>query len=161
MKDAKTKDTILVIYDSEFGNTAKVAQAVASGLGAQAKCITDVSLDSLTGIKLVVVGSPTQGGTMTHAMQAYLKEVPARSLEGVVVAAFDTRFVAQEQKAWLRLLMGLIGYAAPKILSVLESKGGKPVAESVGFIVTDKKGPLKDGELERARAWGNDLRGMI
>lgn len=57
--------------------------------------------------------------------------------------------------------MGLIGYAAPKILSVLESKGGKRAAEPVGFIVTDKKGPLTEGELERARAWGNDLQGMI
>lgn len=50
MKDAKTKNTILVLYDSEFGNTAKVAHAVASGLGAQAKRITDVSLGSLSSI---------------------------------------------------------------------------------------------------------------
>lgn len=150
-------DTI-VIYDSGFGNTAKIAEAIAAGLGARAVMAKDTPSESLRGLRLLVVGSPTQGGTMTQYLQQYCKDMPKDLLKGASVAAFDTRLLESEQKKGLQLLMRVIGYAAPKIATQLKAKGGKLVGEMTGFIVGSKEGPLADGELERARAWGKSLR---
>jgi hypothetical protein len=61
-------------------------------------------------------------------------------------AAFDTQ------------VRGPFGKAAPTIAEALEKAGYARLAEPVGFIVAGKFGPLRDGELERARRWGSDLR---
>ncbi|MDD3648397.1 MAG: nitric oxide synthase, partial [Candidatus Dojkabacteria bacterium] len=57
----------------------------------------------------------------------------------------------------LKWLMGIMGFAAPKISKSLKSNDWDLVAESEGFFVEDTKGPLKDGEIERARKWGEEL----
>jgi flavodoxin len=147
----------LVIYDSEFGNTAKIAKAIAKGLNARAVMAEDTPAESLRGLKLLVFGSPTQAGTMTQYLQQYCKDMPKGLLKGVRVASFDTRLLESDQKKALQLLMRIIGYAAPKIAAQLKTKGGIVVGEPMGFIVGDKEGPLKSGELERAQAWGKSL----
>lgn len=39
----------------------------------------------------------------------------------------------------------------------LEKAGYRGIAKSRGFIVTGEYGPLREGELERAREWGAEL----
>ncbi len=43
-------------------------------------------------------------------------------------------------------------------MEALERAGYGPIDEPQGFVVAGKFGPLRDGELERARAWGATLR---
>jgi flavodoxin len=149
----------LVIYDSAYGNTAKIAQAIAAALpgGAGVHRIGEIAPSSLARAGLVIVGSPTQGGRATQALQDWLAAVPAEKLAGVDVAAFDTRIAAAEQGFALRLLMGVIGYAAPRILKTLEEKGGIAIAPAEGFIVEGKEGPVARGELDRAGAWARTI----
>jgi flavodoxin I len=73
------------------------------------------------------------------------------------VAAFDTRFESEDQGIGLRLLMSVIRYAAQRVAKDLAKKGGSLVAEPEGFIVENKEGPLKQGELERASKWAQQL----
>ncbi|GAI96433.1 unnamed protein product [marine sediment metagenome] len=49
--------------------------------------------------------------------------------------------------------MKLFGYAAKPIADKLEKKGGGLIIPPEGFFIKDSKGPLKDGELERAADW--------
>jgi hypothetical protein len=83
--------------------------------------------------------------------------LPDGSLKGVPVAAFDTRLERATRGFFLKLLMSVIGYAAPKIAAQLRKQGATLIADAEGFLVTDKEGPLKSGELDRARAWAADL----
>ena len=53
--------------------------------------------------------------------------------------------------------MRVIGYAAPRIAAALVSKGASLAAPPEGFIVEDKDGPLKAGELERAARWASEI----
>jgi flavodoxin len=149
----------LVVYDSQYGNTEQVARAIAEALGGTAVRAGQASAGDVKEHELLVVGSPTQGGQPTAAVRAFLKAIPARGLEGVGVAAFDTRIAAQDSGLFLKLLMGVIGYAAGKIDKALETKGGRRIAAVEGFIVTGKEGPLKEGELVRAAAWARTLTG--
>ncbi|HLC05425.1 MAG TPA: flavodoxin family protein [Anaerolineales bacterium] len=148
----------LVIYDSVFGNTEKIAQAIAEALGAQEPVellqASHTDSDRLAQTDLLVVGSPTRGFRPTEAVAALLKAIPSKVLKGVKVAAFDTRLKADElDSAGLRFVVKTGGYAAKRIASQLKKAGGNLVVPPEGFYVEDTEGPLKAGELERAKNW--------
>ena len=154
----------LVIYDSFFGNTEKVAQAVGTALGGAYEVsvvrVSDASLDLLTGLDLLVLGSPTRGFSASPLTKAFLKAVPAGGLKGVRVAAFDTRMdLKQVNNAFLTFMVKIFGYAAEPLAKGLVSKGGTLAAPAGGFIVTASEGPLKEGELERAAQWAQAVAG--
>lgn len=144
----------LVIYDSVFGNTEKIAQAIAAALGTQAILVSQADAGQLHGLDLLVLGSPTRGFRPTEGISKLLNGLPKNHLTGARVAAFDTRIVLEtiDSKA-LRFLVDKGGYAANTIAKMLVKRGGVLVLPAEGFFVTGEQGPLKDGELERAAAW--------
>src|SRR5215831_13559201 len=148
-----------VIYDSTYGNTEKIAQAIGKGLTGEVKVlrIGEANPAELATCNLLIVGSPVHGGRATPELDAFIKQIPDNSLEGISVAAFDTRFEAENQSVGLRILMSVIRFAAPRIAKALVKKGGLLVAVPEGFIVENKEGPLKQGELERATQWATQL----
>jgi flavodoxin I len=74
-------------------------------------------------------------------------------VKGTNTAAFDTRLTSR--------MVVIFGYAAPKIAKSLEGRGGKLVVPPEGFFVKGSKGPLKEGELERAGAWAKAIQNSI
>lgn len=147
---------ILVAYDSFFGNTEKIALALGNHLSIQADVgvfrVENVEPAHLDGLDLLIVGSPTRGFKPTKGVTAFIKKIPG--LQGVKVAAFDTRIAPQDTGS--RVYSGLakvFGYAAEPITNSLKKKGGELLIQPEGFFVKDSQGPLKDGELERATNW--------
>jgi len=153
---------ILVIYDSLFGNTKKIAEAIFDSLLSSNKIrlvnAVEVTIKDLEKIDMLIVGSPTHGGRAKQNLQTFLDQLPNSILKGTKVAVFDTRFLEKDQTFLLRLLLKTIGYAAPKIAKNLKNKGGNLIVEPEGFIVKRKEGPLAEGELERAKSWGEKLK---
>ena len=133
-----------VIYDSQYGNTEKVARAIGEAVAGQVCRVGEVKLADLKGFDLVILGSPTHGGWFTEGVRDLLKASP--TLEGVKAAVFDTR-----------TKKSLFGFAAPRIARSLEKNGGKLLAPPEGFIVLGIEGPLKEGELERAAGWATQM----
>jgi flavodoxin len=145
----------LVIYDSVFGNTEKIALAVGEAAGAQVVKVNALPVDALAGVALLLVGSPTRGFRPTEGIQKFLKDLPKGSLTGVAVSGFDTRMDVKEVKnRVLTFMESIFGYAAEPIAAGLVKKGGKLALPSAGFFVHGSEGPLWDGELERAKEWG-------
>ena len=148
----------LVVYDSAFGNTEKVAQAIGDALGAQTLRVGDVRPDHLSGLDALLVGSPTQAFQPLKPVKAFLKTIPAGALKGVKVAAFDTRMDVKEvNNGILTFMAGIFGYAAEPIAARLIKKGGTQAIPPAGFMVEGSEGPLKAGELERAVEWAQQL----
>jgi flavodoxin len=154
----------LVIYDSFFGNTEQIAQAIGNALGSPEDVeiirVSNVKPEQLMGLKLLIVGSPTRGFRPTPAISNLLKSIPKNGLKGAKVAAFDTRFTIDEIESSvfiLRILVNLFGYAAKPIADKLEKKGGELVIPPEGFFVEGTEGPLKEGELERAADWAKQI----
>ncbi len=154
----------MVVYDSVLGNTEKIALAIGAGLGSQAEVevrrVGDVRPEQLMEVDLLIVGSPTRGFRPTPATSKLLKGIARNGLKGVSVAAFDTRFSESQIAEGPAILAGLVrifGYAAEPISKRLATKGGRVVAQPVGFIVTNTEGPLQDGELERATDWARRI----
>lgn len=144
----------LIVYDSQYGNTKKIAVAITNSLP-QAKALqaSEASQKDLQDVRTLVVGSPTQGGRPTKAIQDFIDQIPKGSLKGIKVAAFDTGFKPENLNFALKLLVKTIGYASPKIAQILESKGGTLLLPAKTFIVTGKEGPLAKGEIELASRW--------
>ena len=143
----------VVIYDSKFGNTEKIAQAIGRGL----KPHGDVRVMSTGEAKrverpdLLLLGGPTQKRGASPGLREYMETLPP-ALRGVPAAAFDTRY---RGSTWL------MGSAAAKAAEAIRKAGGDLVAEPESFFMI-RKGPmerqtLEPGELERAERWAAEV----
>jgi flavodoxin len=143
----------IIIYDSAYGNTEQIARSIASAIGSPQETSIfragEVDAEKIKAAELLIVGAPTNGGRPTQTMQNFLNQLNDKSLQGVKVAAFDTRMTSR--------LVGIFGYAAGKIADVLQKKGGSLVIAPEGFFVKASKGPLQEGELEKAAAWAKKI----
>lgn len=159
----------LVVYESMFGNTRAVAEAVADGLGAWSEVeLCEVSrADAVPpGLDLLVVGGPTHAFGLsrpsTREDAAAKSKHPVESAErGIrewleslepgeseaVFATFDTR-VSHPR---------VPGSAAKKAAKRLRRVHLRQAADPETFWVHGLEGPLDEGELERAREWGRSL----
>ena len=163
---------VVVVYESMYGNTHAVADAIAAGIGDGAEVRSVHEAGSLSGdVDLLVVGGPTHmhglSSGMTRKMSANAAKedghaaIEPSATEGdglrawlhslgeasCRAAAFDTRLDRSPH---------LTGSAARGIARRLR-RHGYSVAATESFFVDDAEGPLADGELDRARKWGADL----
>lgn len=146
----------LILYDSQYGNTERLAQKMAAALSSvdrvQAKRVDKTQPRELRDLDLLVLGCPTQQWRSTPAMQAFLASLSSATLGGLVVACFDTRF---HKPRWLT------GSAA-RVMAKQVSQMGLLLLEPVeSFFVQSSEGPLEDGELERAKVWALALHDRI
>ena len=153
----------LIIYDSFFGNTEKIARAICKAFG-NTKEVTickaaEVKPDMLDGLDYLIVGSPTRAFRPSPAIKSFLKGIPSNRLAGVKVTAFDTRIAMTDKvPGFLRFMAKLFGYADKPILDSLKKNGGQEIAPSKGFFVLDSEGPLEKGEIERAVVWVKQIK---
>lgn len=139
----------VVVYDSQYGNTERLAQTIAGALRAfgptQAVRVGSDHPVLLQNADLLIVGSPTQGFRSTPAIQAFLGSLSSHQLRMLAIACFDTRF---RGGLWKHS-------AAPHMVRQLRSMGAGPVVPPESFFVKamKKEGPLLPGEAERAITW--------
>jgi Flavodoxin len=164
----------LVIYESMFGNTKRVAGAIADGIASQCLVetveVSHAPIEIPDDIDLLVVGGPTHvhGMTTVRTRTSAHERTPGALVSpgigirewldqarpaapDIPTAAFDTRI---NGPAWLT------GSAAGGFAKRLRSAGFRLLAPARSFLVA-KDGPIDDllieGELEGARAWGAAL----
>jgi flavodoxin len=136
----------LVVYDSNYGHTKKIAEAIAAELKGKSVFVSDLKAGDLKGIELLVFGSPIIAWRPAERMGKFLESLKHDQLKGIKAAAFDTRM-----KAWYS------GDAAKKIAKKLTDAGAELITEPIGFYVTGKEGPLLEGEIDRASEWAKTL----
>ena len=147
-----------IIYESVYGNTKIVAEAIAEGLkdaGVEATLHVLKGFDTATlkDYDAVLVGSPNHVGGATIAMRRFIGKLGKLKLEGKWVAAFDTYGGSAHAQALKKMSDGL-AKSAP---------GMKLVIPGLSVKVLGMKGPIADGELPRCREFGkgfaNKLKG--
>jgi flavodoxin len=156
----------LIVYDSMYGNTEKIALAIGEGLGKSeaitVKRVGEVKPEQFTGLDLLIIGSPTQRFQPTPAISDLLKGLPSNGLKGIRVTAFDTRLTEEwinkmPVLAFFVRLFNQSAYAAKGMADKLKKKGGELIVPAEGFYVEDTEGPLVPGELEQATAWAKKI----
>jgi flavodoxin len=111
----------IVLFDTRYGNTEKVARALArgmeaAGVGTVCSNIAVADLSSLSEFDLIAVGGPTHYRTASDPMKKFLSSIDAIKLKGRLGFAFDTR----KESFWA-------GSAAKYIEERLRSKGMKMI----------------------------------
>lgn len=160
----------LVIYESMFGNTRTIAEAIGEGLGDQLEVdvveVNDAPELVPEDVGLLVVGGPThvfgmsrpktresavqQGATAVTPGAIGLREWLGRLAPvdpGLPAATFDTRVKRPRMP----------GSAARKAQRRLRRLGARIVAPAANFWVDGTPGPLLVGEANRAQQWGEAL----
>ncbi|NUK06844.1 flavodoxin family protein [Streptomyces lunaelactis] len=176
---------VVIVFESLFGNTRQVAEAIADGVresrpDAEIDClrVEDANPERVGVADLLVVGGPTHMRGMTSGfsrkmgLQAEQKESegdqeksrpePEEGAEGPGVRDWfhglsKTRNGARAAAFDTRADFRLAGGAAHAIARRLRGHGYQLAAEPEGFIIEDTEGPLREGELDRAKAWGAAL----
>ena len=151
----------IIVYDSVFGNTAEVARAIGAELenshDVRVVAVQEGKPADLDGADLVIFGSPTRGFRPTPTIQEFIGST-GDALRDRRVAAFDTRLDPESiHPAPLRWVVEVGGYAAGVLQNELNQKGVNKIAEPEGFLVGGTEGPLKDGEIARARDWARGI----
>jgi sulfite reductase alpha subunit-like flavoprotein len=155
----------LVVVESCFGNTYAVAEAVAAGLseaGVEVALFPASQASKEPVADLVVVAAPTHNlGLPSPATRAKSREngaecpdtgvkewlEGANAPKGVRLVAIDTA------------VAGMFSGSAAKVAARLAKGRGWAAERGPRFIVGGQKGPLVDGELDKARALGRTLAG--
>jgi flavodoxin len=162
----------IVVYESLWGNTAAIARAIAEGIGPEARAISTAEATAAVtaNADLIVAGAPLHAfrlstdkirdtlatkkdekaptpPDLSHpSMRTWLDSLPKGKGKA---SAFETRF------KWSP------GSAAGSIMRRLKRAGYTKAAKPQKFLVKGVYGPLKDGELERAKTWGGELGKLV
>jgi hypothetical protein len=162
----------LVVYESWFGNTRRIAEEIAADLAHEREVdlvTVDEPLPPLEDVDLLVVGAPThihglsskrsREGALTQGahgeqgigVRGWIEALP-NGARGPQFAAFDTR---------AHKPVMLVGSAARGIVRRMRERGYTPAVEPESFFVEGTPGPLEEGELERAAEWGRTLANKV
>jgi menaquinone-dependent protoporphyrinogen IX oxidase len=149
----------IVVYDTSYGNTKKIAETIAetlkeSGIEVDLFYVKDVKKLSAKDYNFLVLGSPTKFGTMSLAIRFFLGKVKSEEWMNKPFTAFDTENPENierariENKEWS---------AAEKISEKLRDKKMNQLLPVLKAVVFGQKGPLKEGEIDRTKDYAGEL----
>lgn len=143
---------ILIICDSNYGNTLLVAKEIAENIDDEVKVVTvkEFKVEYLKGIGLLIVGSPIVSWKPTESTIAMLESFKGKLPAGLKFSTFDTR-----------VKLFVHGDAKEKMASMLREAGAKQAFEPQAFYVKGTTGPLCDGELEKAANWAKLIKSKM
>jgi hypothetical protein len=166
----------LVVYESVFGDAKQIALAIAEGLATRLPVDVVAAREAPSqvpeGVRMLVVGGPNHAfgmprpATREGAVRDHGADIPdptfglhewldrARVPRGLSAAAFDTRMKRPT-------LITKLDHAAKSEEKLLRGLGVTLAAPAEHFFVSDVKGPVLEGEEDRARRWGKALGELV
>ncbi len=141
----------IILYDSKYGNTKRVALAISRGLeagGVWVDClsINEFDLNDLSDYEIIGIGSPTHFRRPSKVVREFLTLIKPIKLHNKYGFAFETK-----------AMFTLAGSAGNKIYSVLKKKKLKLLRDVITGVVTEDVGPLKENTLSKMEQIGIEL----
>jgi flavodoxin len=154
----------LVLYYSKYGNTRRLAEAIAEELN-QSMPTRVLGLDNSTQHDLetadiIVIGSPTHFQAVPKNVRIFMKSIPKNAFAGKWVASYDTSL-----HMWQPIMLLT---AAHGLMSRLRKLGGRKVVKPMTFIVNSTETPtegeidlLSEGEFNRGVQWAQMIKQRV
>jgi flavodoxin I len=144
----------IVVYDTSYGNTKTIAETISetlkeSGIEVDLFDVKNVKKLSAKDYNLLILGSPTRFGTMSFAIRGFLGKVKSEEWASKPFIAFDTENPENMEKKEYS--------AAEKIATKLIDKKMNQLLPVLKAAVFGQKGPLKEGEIERAKDYTREI----
>jgi len=144
---------VIIVYETRYGNTKKVAEKISEGLRTRtsiqvdAKNLKDIDEKDVPKYDVILVGSPNHMGGPTRGIKKFIDKLSKLNLKGKQFAAFDTCSPKDLEKAVKKMEKSL----AEKI------PGIKIIPPSLSVIVLGMKGPISEEELTKSVEYGKKL----
>jgi len=144
----------LVVYDTSYGNTKKIAETIAetlkeSGIEVDLFYVKDAKKLSAKEYDFLVLGSPTKIGSMSFAVRGFIGRLKGEEWINKPFTAFDTELLDVIEKKGAS--------AAEKIAETLKDKKLNQIMPVLKTAVLGMRGPLKENEIERTKEYTRDL----
>lgn len=145
----------LVIFDTKFGNTRKMAVDLARGMkknGANVDCleVREVDVNKLNKYDFLAVGGPTHMLSISGKMKEFLEKLKTVDIEGKKGFCFDTRVKS-------RFNTFDLNGAAKRIEKKLKKMKVEMIKPHKSAIVEGREGPLEEGTEEKFEKIGAEL----
>ena len=141
--------TAIIVYESVYGNTKKIAEAISQGISSVegVECIVkktgEIHTDDLCDYDAILFGGPNHNQGPALNLIKFIDRAAIVHLKAKVGAAFDTYTGGNKNIAVKKLETKILD----KIPGILLSEG-------FSAKVTGRKGPLADDEESRAHEFG-------
>ena len=144
----------VVIYDTKFGNTEKIARALSEGIRKEGLVVDCLKIDAVDPSKLgecdmLAVGAPTQAFRISAPMKEFLRKLENVDLRGKKGFAFDTRLKSR-----------FAGSAANGIEKKLKELGLTIIRDYASAMVGGTEGPLEEKAEKRFEQIGSEIAKM-
>ncbi len=144
---------VIVVYDSQYGNTERVAQTIVEGMrnaGEIETCLTnvkDVDVGTIANYDAILLGSPNHAGGPTRSIKKFIDGLSNLPLAGKEFAVFDTYMGKDVEKAVTKMEQRMREKAP----------GLKMLTHGLSIRVEKWKGPIADGELPKCKEFGTAI----
>ncbi len=144
---------VIVVYDSQYGNTERVAETIAEGMRDAGEIETyltnvkDVDVDTIANYDAILIGSPNHAGGPTRSIKKFVDGLGNLPVAGKEFAVFDTYMGKDVEKAVTKMEQR-INEKAPAL---------KMLAHGLSIRVEKWKGPIVDEELPKCKEFGNAI----
>ena len=154
----------IVAYDSYYGNTKKVAEAIleqirADGHEGEIRSVREDFPTSPQG-DFLLVGSPNRMGRVTGRTKRFVKKLDLAAWKDKPIAVFTTVALMpkadateKQKKSAERWVLG----AAPKLRDMAKARGLNAVDKILYVEVKDAKGPLVDTGVEQTKQFAHEF----
>ncbi len=143
----------LIVYDTKYGNTKKVAKLIGEGLKTIEdneviiEYVEEIDLNKEQIYDLILIGSPNHYGTYTKPIKNFIANLPESSLKGNTYAVFGTYMY----KNYQRVIKGMEKQINEVMPNMVKTSPG------LSIRVATNKGPIKDEEFPKCREFGIKL----
>jgi len=144
-----TRMKVLIVHDSKYGNGKEIAKAIAQGLKQEGHEVNIIRAREISTVRPIdydafVLGSPTHVGGPTFKSGRATKYIGKNGGSGKPYATFTT-WLNIKQKTLLK-----IDNAARKV-------GLEKLMDGRAYKCANLKGPLDEGSVEDAEAFGKEI----
>jgi len=144
---------VIVCYESKYGNTKRLAEAIAyemrrlGGTEVTTSALKEVDIDGLANCDILLLGGPTHFGGPTRRVTRFIDALGKRNVNGKSVAVFDT-YLGEDFEKSVKKMEDQIRAQVP---------GLKILAPGLSIRVEDIKGPIAEGELLKCKDFVKQL----
>jgi flavodoxin len=153
---------VVIAVDSVHGNTKQVAEALKDEIEKAGHEVVFINLRKESRAPsegdMLLVGSPTRMAKMTGKAKKFVKKIDVAAWTGKPVITFDTHMpFPDDPEKREKALKWVEPGAAGRLSALAAERGLKVHSPSLRCVVSDMKGPLAPGELEKAREYARQL----
>ena len=154
---------VLIVYDTKYGNTEKVAKLIAEGITstdgneALVNNVKDVNLKKDNSYNLILIGSPIHFGKHVGSVKKFINKLPKSQVKVNAYALFDTYMGDESETAE----EGICSYK--RMLEKMEKQINevmpdlKKVSPGLSIKVDGMKGPIANEDLPKCQDFGIKL----